>query len=176
MSAWTLIEHIEVGSGGAATIEFDSIPQDATDLCFLVSMRSTTSGSEHENINLTFNASGSDFSFRMLRGSGSAASSASESVPFFAYAPRNGTTSNTFGNAILYIPNYAGSTNKSYSVDFVTEANQTGSWQAIVAGLWSNTAAITSVVFAPVTNNFAQYSSATLYGITKGSSGGVTVS
>jgi hypothetical protein len=36
----------------------------------------------------------------------------------------------------------------------------------LTAGLWSNTAAITSVKFAPQSGNFVQYSTATLYGVT----------
>ena len=35
----TVIEHIEVGSGGAAEIEFDAIPADYTDLMILLSSR-----------------------------------------------------------------------------------------------------------------------------------------
>jgi hypothetical protein len=34
-----------------------------------------------------------------------------------------------------------------------------------IAGLWSNTAAITSISMAPDNGNYPQYSTATLYGI-----------
>jgi hypothetical protein len=160
----------------AASIEFTSIPSTFTDLVFVTSLRSSSAGAESENLDIRFNSSSSNFSFRMLRGSGSAATSASEDIPFFAYIPRAGTTANTFGNAQLYIPNYSGSTNKSYSVDFVTEHNATAAWAAIVAGLWSNTAAINSVSFVPATGNLVAGSIISLYGITKGSDGIVTTS
>jgi len=66
----------------------------------------------------------------------------------------------------LYIPNYAGSANKSASSDSVRENNATGSIQLrLVASLWSNAAAITSVKLVPDYGNFAIYSTATLYGI-----------
>jgi hypothetical protein len=52
-------------------------------------------------------------------------------------------TANTFGNTEFYIPNYTSSNYKSFSVDGVTENNATAAF-ALYAGLWSNTAAITS--------------------------------
>jgi len=73
-------------------------------------------------------------------------------------------TASTFGNGQVYIPNYAGSNNKSTSADTVSEDNATLAYSALTAGLWSNTAAITSITIAAVTN-FAQYSTAYLYGI-----------
>ena len=56
--------------------------------------------------------------------------------------------------------------NKSVSIDSVTESNDTSyGYQALVAGLWSNSAAITNITLTPETGNYAQYSTATLYGI-----------
>ena len=76
-------------------------------------------------------------------------------------------TSNTFGNSELYIPNYAGSTNKSSSADAVAESNTTTVFAYLNAALWSSTAAITSITLTPDAGgaNFVQYSTATLYGI-----------
>jgi hypothetical protein len=77
-------------------------------------------------------------------------------------------TSSTFGNGELYIPNYAGSTNKSYSADSVAETNATATFMYLTAGLWSNTAAINSITMTPQGgSNFVQYTTATLYGISK---------
>jgi hypothetical protein len=55
----------------------------------------------------------------------------------------------------MYIPNYAGSSNKSVSIDAVTENNATAAEANLVAGLWSSTAAITSITlynYGSVTN------------------------
>jgi hypothetical protein len=41
---YQLIEHIEVGSGGAASIEFTGIPQDGVDLVLLASLRTDATG------------------------------------------------------------------------------------------------------------------------------------
>jgi len=74
-------------------------------------------------------------------------------------------TSNTFANSENYLPNYAGSNNKSMSVDVVTENNATASFTAFYAQLWTNTAAVNRITLTPNAGNFAQYSTATLYGI-----------
>jgi hypothetical protein len=175
MSAWTVIAHTEVGSGGASSISFMSvgdIPSSYTDLVMVYSIRPTNT--LIEGVYVSFNGSTSNFSARFLEGNGSSASSGT-SIPRYIGAFQ-GTTADTFSNGQLYIPNYRSSVAKSWSVDNVTEANQTGAYQDIIAGLWNDTAAITSITLTLYTNNFGQYSSATLYGITKGSSGGVTVS
>ena len=84
-------------------------------------------------------------------------------------------TANTFGNSVIYIANYAGSTYKSFSKDSITENNATAADQGVGAGLWSNTAAITSLSLT-VTSNMVAGSTFSLYGITKGSDGIVTTS
>lgn len=158
------IATVEVGSAGAANITFSSIPQGYTDLMLLYSARAAEPTGTFYEIFATLNGSTSGFTGVQLYGNGSAAASIS--------APRQvglignvATTSNTFNNNQVYFPNYAGSTNKSYSVDAVTENNGTTSYANFVAGLWSNTAAINSISIAVTSNNFVQYSTATLYGI-----------
>jgi len=164
----------------AASIEFTSIPQDGTDLVILFSFR-IDSGGEYVNTALRFNSdSGSNYSMRMLYGLGSGSGlSASQTTTSLQWVYSTGTvaTSNTFGNAQVYIPNYTGSTTKSVSMDSVSENNGTLSIQALTAGLWSGTAAITSILlFSQTGNNLLAGSTASLYKITKGSDGIVTTS
>jgi hypothetical protein len=61
-------------------------------------------------------------------------------------------------------------------VETSTENNAAAAINAIVAGLWNSTDAMTSLSLVAEVGNFAQYSSATLFGILKGSDGIVTVS
>jgi hypothetical protein len=77
------------------------------------------------------------------------------------------STVNTFSSVSLYIPNYTSSDYKSYSVDKVSEQNGTTAYAELIAGLWSQTAAITSLKFisASASVDLAQYSTAYLYGI-----------
>jgi len=160
---------VEVGAGGAANIEFTSIPQTYTDLVLKLSARSTNSNHSN-NCTVEFNGSGGTaYSVRFLYGDGSAASSAARAGVAKAdigYNSANAATANTFGNIELYIPNYAGSTNKSFSSDGVAETNATTVLSGLFAGLWSNTAAITSLKIIDYDGfNLTQYSKATLYGI-----------
>lgn len=172
-----LIATTTVGSGGAADIEFTSIPGTYTDLYLLVNLRSTRNA-KADYLDVIFNGSTSNYTGRALYGTGTTTQSFTETV----YAGEiNGdtTTSNTFGNGLVYIPNYAGATNKSYSTDTVTEHNGGSSFDAvqiIMAKLWSDTSAITSVKIAGRFGNLMQHSTASLYGITKGSDGTTTVS
>lgn len=167
----TLISTVTVGSGGAASIDFTSIPQTYTDLFVVVSARCTTTQTD---ILGKFNGSTSGYSGRYLVGTGSSAVSGTV-TNFMAITVDSASTSNTFSNSSLYIPNYTGSTAKSYSVDAVNENNATGAYSILVAGLWTGTAAINQITLTPASGNHAQYSSASLYGILKGS-GGATVS
>ena len=157
----TLIASVTVGSGGAATIDFTSIPSTYTDLCLKLSARSTTTD---EYCNISFNGVTTNLSGIYLYGSIATPTSGSL-VPIF-YTDSSATTANTFGNGEIYIPNYSGSANKSMSIDSVTENNATGASKILQAGLWSNTSAINRITLTHSgTGIFVQYSTAYLYGI-----------
>ena len=51
------------------------------------------------------------------------------------------------------------------SSDSVYENNATASRVHFMAGLWNDTAAITSITFTTAGGSFSQYTTATLYGI-----------
>jgi hypothetical protein len=165
-----LIESKTLASA-AASIEFTSIPQDSTDLVVLFSGRATLDVSMGQ---LSFNTGGT-YTRRYLLGNGSSASSGTLGYDFAIVA--SARTANTFSNTAIYIPNYSGATAKSYSSDSVGESNETLSFATLVAGLWSGTAAITSINLYPEAGgNWAIGTTASLYKITKGSDGIVTTS
>jgi hypothetical protein len=153
---------VTVGAGGAASIDFSSIPSTYTDLVLKTSVRWSNTGPD--GFNISFNGSTSSFTCRFLEGSGSAASS-STGTRFAGGLEGTGYTASTFGSVDIYIPNYAGSTNKSYSIDSVTENNATQAFSQLIAGLWSNTSAINQITIAPSSGTFVQYSTAYLYGV-----------
>lgn len=174
-----LISTATVGSGGISSFSFTSIPQTYTDLQIVLSGRSTrTGGGLVSTPAITFNSSTSGYTSRILYGDGTVGSFTLSSFSYLhgSYISSSDTTTNTFGNVSYYIPNYTASVNKTMSVDGVSEHNGSAV-QAIVAGIWANTAAITSITFAMGSGegNYVQYSTASLYGILKGS-GGATVS
>ena len=79
----------------------------------------------------------------------------------------NSSTSNIFGNGSIYIPNYAGSNNKSVSTNVMVDNNATESSQYLLTGLWSDSSAITTIrLYSRNSHNFLQYSTAYLYGVT----------
>jgi hypothetical protein len=164
-NTFELIASSTVGSGGAASIDFTSIPSTYTDLAIYLSARQSRS-EVVSNTRIEFNGSSSNLSCRYIQGTGSAAVSSSNASYLFAASPANTATANTFGNSFIYIPNYAGSTNKSVSWDAVTETNASNAEAYLVAGLWSNTDAITSIELSSLSgDNFMEHSTAYLYGV-----------
>ena len=164
MAAYNLIATTTVGSGGASAITFTSIPQTYTDLKLVWSTRTTEAATSSAQY-LAFNTLSTNFSWRRLRGTGSAADSYTEaSSTLFGTAVGASATASVFSNGEICIPNYAGSTYKSFSIDSAAENNVTGCILVFFAGLWSNTAAISGISFT-TDGNFAQYSSMSLYGI-----------
>ena len=171
----TLIQHIEVTeSGGRAAIEFTVIPQTYTDLYLVVSGRSDRSAAG-ERLKIQLNSDSS--SSRSLEGSGSNVISSTYTSNDIGILPSASATANTFGSSGIYICNYTSTTNKSVSSDSVNENNATYGEQHIYAYLATSTTAVTSLTLTTqLSNNFVQYSSATLYGITAGNDGITTVS
>jgi hypothetical protein len=156
-----------VGSGGASSITFSSIPQTYTDLLIKTSARANVSAVTW-NYKLTLNGTSSSYASKIMYGSNTTSSSFNGSNSYFDGTYVNGSTatSNTFNNNDYYIPNYTGSNYKILSNDSVAESNQTATILSLQAALWSFTNAITSISFAPESSgSFVQYSSFYLYGI-----------
>lgn len=172
-----LIETKTIGTA-VASVAFTSIPQDGTDLMLLCSTR--TSGIVISQLNIQFNSSGGTaYSDLNAEGTGSGVGTTRRtSQPVLRITANPGTnyTANTFSNVEIYIANYAGSTSKIVKLDGVTENNASASYQSVVAGRWTNSAAITSITFTDQNSgNFAVGCMFSLYKITKGSDGIVTV-
>lgn len=161
-TTYTAIATTTVGAGGTNTISFTSIPQTYTDLVIKLSTRPTT-GAAGGGMDIGFNNSTSSFTSRYILGDGSAASSTTATTTFALVGST--TTASTFATTEIYIPNYTSSNNKSFGSESFEEANATLAYSTILAGLWSNTAAITSIQITNTRPTFAQYSTATLYGI-----------
>lgn len=155
-----------VGAGGASSIDFTSIPQTYTDLVLKISARGDNG---IWGMLLSINGSAASFTNKYLEGTGAAATSSSL-AQFIGEENATSATASTFGNSEVYLPNYTGSTNKSFSSDSVSENNATTAYTNLTANLWSNTAAITSLslsIYNTSARKYSQYSTATLYGISK---------
>ena len=162
---FTLIASSTVGAGGASSILFSSIAGTYTDLVVKLSVRSDRAA-VGPSIGVKVNGSTSNLTGKALTGDGAAASSTSKTNGYIGQATGANATASTFGNLEVYFPNYAGSTNKSFSSDSVGENNATTAYADLVASLWSQTAAITSLEFYDIGGgNLVQYSTAYLYGV-----------
>ena len=159
---YVLLERIELNAS-AASVTFANIPQTGyTDLKVVMSVRNTDSA--NDQIWISLNGSTTGFTNKLVYGNGASALSASIDR-YVANIATPAYTANSFNNAEIYIPNYAGSTNKSISSDSVNETNATTAYAALTATLWSDTAAITSITLTPQAGSLVQYSTFSLYGI-----------
>jgi len=168
-NTYTLIASVTVGSGGVASIGFTSIPATYTDLQLFASLRADgTFGNAWYDSYVTFNSA--NLSWRDIIGLGSGTPSSRNDTTNFVTlgVPSSGATASTFGNVALYVPNYTSSSNKSASMDGVSENNATAAGMGLHAGLYSSSSAVSSITITPYnspTVKFAQYSTAYLYGI-----------
>lgn len=151
-----------VGSGTATNIEFTSIPGTYTDLCILLSSRSTTGAVDQK---IEFNGSSTNLSSRYFFNVGGSFTNGSTTSIQMVGNTKSDYTASTFGSVLIYITGYATSNNKAVSIDSVAPNNSTTDYfVTLSSGLWSSSSAITSVKLIPV-NGYAQYTTATLYGI-----------
>lgn len=158
-----------IATGSSTTVTFSSIPSTYTDLLISYSARNA-----NDTIYMFFNgqtAPQTTYSNTRVYGNGATATSARDTSTngFVRYGINyTSATANTFCNTEIYIPNYAGSSNKCFTISTVTEDNLASTGYANVnaqASLWSNTAAITSISFIGIGGNLVAGSSFYLYGI-----------
>jgi hypothetical protein len=165
-TTFTLIKTYTLATA-TASFDFTSIPATFTDLVVKLSVRCADAAQDRQMF-MKYNGSSTSMASRVLRGSGSAASSYTSTSMETARIDGAGSTASTFSNIEIYIPNYAGATYKSASSDGVTENNATGAFAELAAHLWSNTNAINQITFTvDGGTNFVTYSTASLYGILK---------
>lgn len=175
----TLIASATVGAGGAASMDFASIPQTFTDLTLVVSARAELATTTAPLL-MRFNGlSTGIYTIRQLRGTGAAVSTNAVSSTSFDGGdciPGSSSTSNTFASIRYIIPNYTNtSDNKTIQMEAVGEGNIVSTvYQVFSTGRSASNLAVTSIsIFT--SGNWAQNSTAYLYGTLKGS-GGATVS
>jgi hypothetical protein len=165
-----------VGAGGASTIVFNNIPQTFTDLKLVVSVRSntTTGGGPGDPLSVRFNGASTNYNHDYLIGTGTSVLVGNNGYGYtpnylwLAYLNENGTTASTYASNDYYISGYSSNNFKSVIIDSVTENNASGALQSLLSGVWMDTAAITSMTIFALGGGIRQYSTFTLYGITKG--------
>ena len=158
-NTYTLIE-AKTLTATTANITFSSIPATYTDLQLVASVRALRTGFPADDLVIQFNGTTANHSGKRLYGYASSITSDSQ-ADIRGFASDADQTANVFGSNSFYIPNYLSSSYKSVSIDMVTENNGTDAPLGFFAGLWSNTAAVTSIkVFC---NNSSMVTNSTFY-------------
>lgn len=182
MSAITLIQHTELASQ-QASIELTSIPNTYDDLLiqyslrvfrdgdfgfFYVQFNSDTTGANYASQYLRVRPTGAPFA--------SSPSGGGNSI-FGGSSTYNSATSQTQSSSEFYIPNYANSAEKALITESWSSNNSASTEAYLTVGNYYGTSAISSIkIIDGNGSNFIQKSTVTIFGITAGSSGGVTVS
>ena len=155
----------------ASSVTISSIPTGYKDLVLKISAR-TNEANTDSSFNVTFNSdTATNYSRTRLVGNGATASSSrlsnSTSIDTSHNANGSTSTSNTFSNVEIYIQSYLASQNKPVGLSNALENNTTTAYINASAGLWRNTAAITSIVLngIPGSGSFVSGSSFYLYGL-----------
>ena len=165
---------------GTSSITFSSIPQTYTDLKLVWTGRNSRNVYVACYTLVQFNGSTSNYTYKTLQAVGTGVASQDQtgtgvSTGFaIGFTSNDNNTANTFGSNELYIPNYTSSNYKSVSGDGVSEDNSATTGLLMTAGLWSDTAAITSITLTPsvgTTFDWINNSTFYLYGISNVTSG-----
>ena len=167
IGAYESIATVTVGSGGASSIEFTSIPGTYQHLQIRYVLRSNRSNAL-DNVKIEANGdTASNYTRHLLRGDGSSAGAFGEgsTVMNYQYATGANATSSVFGVGVVDLLDYA-STSKTKTVRAFTGYDNNGSGiAALSSGLWNSTSAITSLKLVPEGTAWVQHSTAALYGI-----------
>ena len=180
-NTYVLITSNTLSSNSFVTLS--SIPQTYTDLLLLCSFKSShTGGGGSVSITVGFNndttlanyswrylqsysASGIDTNFGTGYSWGASGTRATAMLP----SSYTSTSTNIFGNSLIYIPNYTSSNSKSFYADGVSEDNAGSSTSvngiSMNACKWTGTAAITRIDIGLEVGNFVNPSTVYLYGI-----------
>ncbi len=165
------IATVTVGSGGASSVTFSSIPSTYAHLQIRYTARSSESANDSWCYT-TFNGStsGTDYYYlHYLLGNGSSASASAADNINAVYTGRlaaaNSGTS-IFGVGVIDILDYA-NTNKNKTVRVLSGCDRNGAGDVVLnSGLYISTTAISSLNIVPGNSaSFAQYSQFALYGI-----------
>jgi hypothetical protein len=163
---YVLLETIEL-SQTAASVVFDNIPQTGyTDLKIVTTAREATSqGDVVGYIRFNADTGTTNYSAKSVYGDGTAVASLGNSGAAF-FLTLTGNTASTFASSEIYIPNYTSSQAKSWSADMATENNGSSAFAALYAGLWTGTAAISTITLSPrAASSLAANSTFSLYAL-----------
>jgi hypothetical protein len=145
------------GTGSSGTVTFSSIPSSYTDLVLV----SSVLGTENAAVRLRFNGdnTNSNYSYTLMYGTGSVASSNRETATPIYIGHANTSTPNA---STVTLNNYSNTTTFK---TILNKGNQIGQFVSAVAGLWKSTSAINSITIVMDSGSFTTGATFNLYGI-----------
>lgn len=166
-TAYESIATVNVGSGGASSVSFTSIPSTYQHLQLRIAMTTTTAMLEDTLWQINDDTTVANyFSMHQIRGNGSTASAAANNpgIAALQLMPFNNSTT-AFSAGVIDVLDYA-NTNKYKTFRGLSGADTNGAGNVFLrSGLWMNTNAINKIVITGNTYTFAEHSSFALYGI-----------
>ncbi len=174
MAAFTVIDHTELGAA-ASSWDVTSIPSSYDHLLVKVSARSDSSDTYGGEVRVTLNGdTGSNYSGTILwayQSTPQSTRASSAAYMNYSYVSDASQAAGTFGSATYWIPHYSNTANfkQMISSSAAEDTSSTDSdWiLAVEAGLWQDTSAVDQITLtAGAADDFVQYSTFTLYGVT----------
>jgi hypothetical protein len=168
-SSYESIATVTVGSGGASTVTFSSIPSTYKHLQIRSISRGITTGTSGVDLYLTLNSDTTNYNGHQLYGDGTSAAAsttgAGTSNMYFGWIPRAGVTASAYGVYVTDLLDYQ-NTSKNKTVRSLGGWDGNGSGFVIYrSGLWQSTAAVSSIQISASVGNIDSYSQFALYGI-----------
>ncbi len=164
------IATVTVGSGGAANIEFTSIPGTYQHLQIRGLTKSDSASADSQWFYLQVNSdTASNYNSHQLYGTGASAVATNNSSDAIRLggSVRSSAASQMFTAHVIDILDYANTSKNTTFRSFSgwdTNNTTTGVvWQS--SGLWRSTSAVTSLKFGIIVENFVQHSTFALYGV-----------
>ena len=163
-----------VGSGGAAVIAFNNIPQGFTDLKLVMSLRSTATGSltggfaDGSYVAVNNDLTNVSWTFMYASTTTTNTSRGTNSIPYLGPINGAGTTASTFSSCEVYFADYTNAFSKQMKVDVAAENNSASNYfVSNLAILHGRNNPITSLQVYSGEGSWAQHSTVTLYGISE---------
>ena len=155
-------------SGSIATIDIPNIPATYDDLVLYLSIRGTGSyGTGAYGTAWSFNGTTANRSSVRFYGAGAVGGDTSTAIHGIIPGT-NAATNSGWGMSRTYIPDYTSSKKKVLMLDSFAPGNSTNYEFDYIGGHWNDTTAISRITITPNGgDNFAQYTTATLIGVTK---------
>ena len=167
-NAYFSIATTTVGSGGASSVDFTSIPSTYTHLQVRYLARGSFAGNEIQMRMRLNSDTGSNYARHLLEGDGATAAAyatASGNLMALGSIPAATGTASAFGAGVVDILDYT-NTNKYTTSRALSGQDRNGAGTIdLASSLWMNTNAVTTVSVFPDSGNLTQYSIVALYGI-----------